>query len=185
MAATMQREILRYHRQNRKHANYSPRERFVIGAVRLSKLPVLMAFSQLEAMVIRENGDVLDFGVVSRRVITTVGVNFIVSSHLNTTELETLNFHAMGTGAVVEAIGDTTLTEVETRVTGTQSNPAGNQYRSIGTITATAGRAVTEHGLFSASTAGTLYDRSVFAAINLVSGDSIQFTYTVTYTAGG
>jgi hypothetical protein len=45
---------------------------------------------------------------------------------------------------------------------------------------------VTEHGLFSASSAGTLWDRTTFSAINLVgaSGDALQSTYTLTITAG-
>jgi len=43
---------------------------------------------------------------------------------------------------------------------------------------------VTEHGLFNASSAGTLMDRTVFSAINVVNGDSIQFTYELTATAG-
>lgn len=30
-----------------------------------------------------------------------------------------------------------------------------------------------------------VWDRSVFAAINVASGDSIQFTYTLTLSAGG
>jgi hypothetical protein len=46
---------------------------------------------------------------------------------------------------------------------------------------------VTEHGIFSqaATGGGTLWDRSVFSAINVVSGDSIQFTYTCTVSSGG
>jgi hypothetical protein len=46
---------------------------------------------------------------------------------------------------------------------------------------------VTEHGLFSASSAGTLWDRSKFSAINLVgaNGDGLQTTYDMTASAGG
>jgi hypothetical protein len=60
-------------------------------------------------------------------------------------------------------------------------------YRSVGTNTLDSGTpAVTEHGLFSASTTGTLLDRTVFAAINLIgaNGDSLQSTYSFTLTAG-
>jgi hypothetical protein len=32
---------------------------------------------------------------------------------------------------------------------------------------------------------GTLLDRSVFTAINVVSADSIQFTYSLTLSSGG
>ena len=81
----------------------------------------------------------------------------------------------------------TALNPDNTRATGTRSQPAANQYRSVGTLTFDNTAAVTEHGLFSqaATGGGTLWDRSVFSAINVVSGDSIQFTYTVTVSAGG
>lgn len=127
-----------------------------------------------------------DHGVIADQVVTTAGVQFLATAFLNTVEPEVLNFHGSGTGAVAEAIGDTALgTEVETRATGTQSNPGGGTYRTIGTVAYTATRAITEHGIFSASTVGTLWDRSVFTAINVVNGDSIQFTYTLTISAGG
>jgi len=74
-----------------------------------------------------------------------------------------------------------------TRATGTRSQPAANQYRSVGTVTFDAITAVTEHGILSqaATGGGVLWDRSVFTAINVASGDSIQFTYTCTVSAGG
>jgi hypothetical protein len=40
-------------------------------------------------------------------------------------------------------------------------------------------------GTVLAASAGTLWDRRVFSAINVVSGDSIQFTYTLTVNNGG
>jgi hypothetical protein len=140
----------------------------------------------LTARVTRADGTVVDYGLLSRRFITTAGVTFLTNCFLNTAEPETINFHGMGTGAVAEAIADTALgAEVETRVAGTQSAFTANQYRTVATLTATAARVITEHGLFSAATVSTLWDRSVFAAMNLAIGDSIQFTYTVTFTAGG
>jgi len=46
--------------------------------------------------------------------------------------------------------------------------------------------ASTEHGIFSAASAGTLWDRSKFTAINLVAGsDSLQTQYDMTASAGG
>lgn len=142
--------------------------------------------SQLEIQVTRANGRVEDYGVVSRRVVTNAGVAAIANAFLNTFEVELFNFHAMGTGVTAEAVGDTALvTEVETRVSGTQSSPAGGQYRTVATLVATAARVIAEHGILSASTVGTLLDRSQFAAVNLANGDSIQFTYTLTFPAGG
>jgi hypothetical protein len=129
----------------------------------------------------------LDFGFASHRSITTAGVNFLEDVFENTAEAENFKFHAMGTGSTAENITDTVLvTEVETRATGSQGQGASaNIYQTIGTITATTNRAIQEHGIFSASSAGTLWDRTVFTTINLANGDSIQFTYNLTLSAGG
>lgn len=130
---------------------------------------------------------VKDYGVVSRRVVTNAGVAALANAFLNTFEPEIFNYHASGTGGTAEAATDTALvTEVETRVAGTQSSPAGGQYRTVATVSYTATRTITEHGIFSQlAVGGTLWDRSLFTGIPVVSGDSIQFTYTVTFTAGG
>lgn len=129
---------------------------------------------------------VKDYGVISRRVVTTAGITALANALQNTFEPELFNFHASGTGGTAEAIGDTALvTEVETRVTGTQSSPSAGVYRTVATVSYTATRTITEHGIFSASTVGTLLDRSLFTGIPVISGDSIQFTYNFTYTAGG
>lgn len=141
------------------------------------------------------DGEWIDYGVLSRRVVTSAGVGFIVDAWQNTVELENMKYHGCGTGATAEASGDTALVTESTtalnpdstRATGTQSEPAANQIRSTGTLVFDNTAAVTEHGLFSqaATGGGTLFDRSVFTAINVVSGDSIQFEYTLTLTAGG
>jgi hypothetical protein len=144
--------------------------------------------AELTLTVIRANGTVEALGVASRRVVTNDGVAFIVDAFQNLVELEAMNAHGIGTNATAEAAGDTALgAEVETRVSGTQSEPASNQYRTTGTITATATRAVTEHGLFNSTTVSgsKLFDRSVFSTVNLAIGDSIQCQYTLTLTAGG
>jgi hypothetical protein len=136
-----------------------------------------------------------DFGVVGCRVITDAGVAFLADDFNDgSTEITSFDFHGLGTGTNAEAAGDTTLqTELTTeytsnvRATGTPTNPTAPTYRSVGTNTLDSGTpAVTEHGLFSASSAGTLWDRTTFSAINLVgaSGDALQSTYTLTITAG-
>lgn len=140
-------------------------------------------------------GHVDDYGVVSRKVITDVGAAAVVNGFRNTFELELFNFHGLGTGGAAEAAANTTLTtELTTqyatdnvRPTGVQSAPAGNQYQSQATITVDANVSITEHGLFSqaATGGGTLWDRSLFTALALNSGDSIIATYIATITSGG
>lgn len=148
---------------------------------------VTVPVGRLYATLIRADGTRIDLGLVSTRVVTTAGVNYLVDAFQGTTEPENFKYHGMGTGNTAEAVGDTALvTEVESRVAGTQEEGASaNIYKSVATITATASRAIVEHGLFSASSAGTLWDRSVFSVINLSTGDGIQFTYQATFPAGG
>lgn len=60
-----------------------------------------------------------------------------------------------------------------------------NIYKSVGTVSYTSTKAITEHGLFNKATAGTLLDRTVFSAVNVVSGDACEFTYEYTVSTGG
>ena len=141
---------------------------------------------RLFAVHMRNGQVVADLGLVSTKVVTTAGVGYIVDAFQNSVELENMKYHGSGTGTGSEASADTALgTEVESRATGTTTEGASaNIYRTVGTVAYTATRAITEHGVFSASTSGVLLDRSVFSAINVISGDSIQFTYELTLPAG-
>ncbi len=66
----------------------------------------------------------------------------------------------------------------ESRTTGSVSN---DQYTVTGTVTAGSSLAITEAGLFDAVTAGNMLIRSDFAAVNVVSGDSIAFTFNLRF----
>jgi len=143
--------------------------------------------ARLFAKVFRADGTMENLGLIGTKVVTTVGVNFICDAFQNLTEIETFNYHDSGTGNTAEAVGDTDLvTKVETgRQTGTQGEGASaNIYQTVATISYTATRGIVEHGIFSATAAGTLLDRTVFSTINVDNGDSIQFTYELTLPAG-
>ena len=117
-------------------------------------------------------------------VLTNAGKS-ITTNRIKGSGTEPLHV-AMGTGAGTAVIADTTLfTEVETRTAGTSTQQTttttNDTYQVIGTVTATATRAVTNAGLFDASSAGNLYMKGDFATVNLSSGDSIQFTMRVAY----
>lgn len=97
------------------------------------------------------------------------------------------SYVAMGTGAGTAAATDTTLfTEVETRTAGTSTQQTttvtNDTYRVVGTVAATTTRAITNAGLFDASTSGNLFVKGDFTTINLASGDSIQFTFNVAFS---
>ena len=154
---------------------------------RIGLLGVTAAIGELSIVVIRKDGAREDLGRVSCQVVTTAFVNLLVDDlQASQAAFHAFKYHEMGTTNTAEAAADTALAAaVETRATGTQVEGAtANIYKSVGTVTATDTRAIVEHGLFSASSGATLMDRSIFATINLVSGDSIEFTYQLTCTAG-
>lgn len=152
-------------------------------------------YGGLELTVVRD-GIYVPYGLASLRVVTTAGVNFIVDAFQNLQEVENFKYHGIGTGTNAEASGDTALqTELttqynpdSTRATGTLTEGAtANVFRTVATNNVDATVAITEHGIFTqaATGGGTLLDRSVFSAVNLVSGDGLQTQYDLTFTAGG
>lgn len=157
-------------------------------------------YGALFLSVTRGDGTIVSLGLASYRVVTDVGVGFIVDTFQNLKESENMKFHGFGTGTTAEAAGDTALvTELTTQYAVDSTRPTGsttegataNIYRTVATLTPDSGGviAVTEHGVFdqAATGGGVLLDRSKFAAVNLDSanGDSLQATYDLTLTSGG
>jgi len=97
---------------------------------------------------------------------------------------------ALGTGTDAAAATDTTLkTETSdsglaraaatvSRVTTSVSNDTLQLSKAF---TSAASAAVTECGIFNASSDGTLLGRQVFSAINVISGDVLTITYKVSF----
>lgn len=129
---------------------------------------------------------VQDLGLISTKVVTDAGVAYLVDAMQGSVEPEVLRFHGTGTGTTAEAASQTALvTETGSRVSGTLTEgTTANIFRTVATVPYTSTLAITEHGIFSASSAGTMLDRSVFAVVNVINGDSIQFTYELTFPSG-
>lgn len=109
----------------------------------------------------------------------------IITNRLKGSGTEPL-YVAIGTGAGTTAATDTTLfTEVETRVAGTSTQQTttttNDTYRVVGTITATGARAVTNAGLFDASSTGNLFVKADFSVINLATSDQLQLTFNTSF----
>jgi hypothetical protein len=168
-----------------------------IALARLFDIPHF--YGQLSLTITRGNGEVVDLGLASLRLITTTGVGAIVDAFQNTKELENFKFHGWGTGAGAEGSGNTALgTELttqyavdNTRPTGTTEEGAGaNIYKSVATLTPDSGGTinVTEHGLFdqAATGGGVMLDRDLFTAVPITAGsDSLQGDQQITFAAGG
>ena len=157
---------------------------------------VVTITGELAIRLHKASGEWIDYGVVSRRVVTDAFVNYVVDDwDGGATVIDNFNYHGCGTGAGAEGAGETALvTECtaalnpnDVRATGVKTQPAANQMRTIGVPLFDIAAIVIEHSVFSqaATGGGTMMDRSLFAAINVAPGDSISFQYTMTLTSGG
>lgn len=153
-------------------------------------------YAKLSAVLIKADGRRIDLGALSYKYITTAFCNYLVDLLNNASYgggsgggIGDFIYHRSGTGTNAESKDDTNLqTGVLSMETGNQSEGASaNIYKTVATITYDDTYAITEHGLFNYPNydsppllSGVMMDRSVFAAINVVSTDSIQFTYQLT-----
>jgi len=144
-----------------------------------------------------------DYGVVSRGVVTTTGVEQVADTFQSTTASMGLFFwHALGLSSAAEAVGNVGLTNEMTtagygsasRTSGTQTTGAAGPhvYETVATITiasVTSGTpmVIQEHGIFKSSAVAStgLWDRSLTGTQTLSTGDQLQTTYDLTISAGG
>ena len=125
-----------------------------------------------------------DLGTV---VVTNAGVNLWAADWNNATAtIKLAAWNDSGTGVTAPTISDTVMQTPTgiTRVQGSQSN-TNNIYKVIATISYGGSFAITEWGLFTAISSGTMFDHRTFTAINCVPGDSVQYTYFLTLVSGG
>lgn len=146
--------------------------------------------AELSAVLIKADGTTEDKGVISRKKVVDAFVQDIcnVLSGTGAATFVNYKYHDCGTGSTAESNTQTALVTPfgGSRVSGTQVSggvSTARTYASVATISFTSTLAIVEHAVFNASTSGTMMDRSLFSAINVVSGDSIQFTYTLTINA--
>ena len=113
-------------------------------------------------------------------LVVTTGKNF-VASRIKDATTTAMTHMAIGTGSVSAAAGDTTLGGEATRQTLTSTVVADNVVTYTATFGAGSGTgAITEAGLFNASTAGTMFCRTTFAVVNKGASDSMTITWSVT-----
>lgn len=115
-------------------------------------------------------------------VIVTVGKNFTAAWLAATSQaLPFMNYIQLGTGTTGAVVGDTDVeTGLSPRVAGTISSSTNiwTNQTTFGPAVATG--AITEAGIFSALTGGTMLARQTFAVQNKLAGDTIVFTWNVT-----
>jgi hypothetical protein len=150
--------------------------------------------TNLRAALIR-GGELVREYELGDGVVTHAGVRLLSQDTAISAGAATLNvmkYHGSGTGTTAATATDTALQAAigTTATAGTNSNADASPnatVTSVGTISYSGSYTVTEWGLFNSGTlsGATMFDHRVFSAINVVSGDSIQFTWTLTLNSGG
>ena len=110
--------------------------------------------------------------------LVSVGENSIID--LIEAKSPQYKFIAWGTSGTAISKSTTQLPAeaAETRVTGTITQPNADQYQVVGMITcASAGKTITNAGLFDAVTSGNLLIAGDFTGIALNVGDKIEFKF--------
>lgn len=134
-----------------------------------------------------EIGWLENVGLVCRDKVTTAFRDFETAQLVaESSAYGDFKFHEVGTSAAAEANTQTALTTTTgiARATGTQVDVGSGVYRSVATVTADTTETWQEHGLFNASTVGTMMDRSLISpTVAVVASDTVTFTYELTKAA--
>lgn len=136
---------------------------------------------KLKIVVTGEDGSIKDTREINNLVVSA-GIGYIASRMRDATATA-MSHMGVGTGAVAAAAGNTTLTEsARVALTSTTANATNVVYvASFPAGTGTA--ALTEAGIFNASSAGTMLCRTVFSVINKGALDTMTITWTINLVA--
>ena len=134
---------------------------------------------ELRITVTNPEGTVTQETVVPNLVVTS-GKDFIAERMKDATTTA-MSHMAIGTGTTAAAAGDTALGTEAGRVTLTSTTVTANAVAYVATFGAGTGTgAITEAGLFNASSGGDMLCRTVFSVINKGAADTLGITWTVT-----
>jgi hypothetical protein len=131
--------------------------------------------------IIGADGAVKDSREIKNLVVTT-GKTFIASRMVGVAST-VMGWMELGTGTTAAAVGDTALqTAISgSRVTLTSGTSSTNVVTYVASFPAGTGTgAVTEAGVFNASSAGTMLCRTVFSVVNKGAADAMSITWTIT-----
>jgi hypothetical protein len=115
----------------------------------------------------------------TKNVVVTAGKNW-VADRMN--DANTVMTHmAIGTGTNTAVVGDTTLQTELDRNALTSTTVTDNAVAYVGTWAAADGTgAITEAGIFDASSSGDMLARTDFSVVNKGAADSMTVTWTIT-----
>ena len=142
----------------------------------------ITAIGQLDVVLTGSDGAVKE-NIHIPNLVVTVGKEWIAARMADTGIPGEMSHMAVGSGTTAAANGDTALGTELGRVALDTSG--GSVAANVVTYNATFGAgtgtgAVTEAGLFNASSAGTMLCRTVFAVVNKGADVTLSITWTVT-----
>jgi hypothetical protein len=112
-------------------------------------------------------------------LVVTAGKAYVADRMKNNSS--TMSHMAVGSGTTAAAAGNTALGTELGRVSLTSTTVSSNVVTYVATFAAGTGTgAVTEAGILTASSGGTMLCRTVFSVVNKGSADSMTITWTVT-----
>jgi len=141
---------------------------------------------QLDIVLFDKNGLVKHAETVENLVVN-VGLAFIISRMVGTSK-GVMSHMAVGSGSTAAAAGDTALgSQLGSRkVLGSTTITGSNNEKVQYVCTFGSGEgtgAITEAGIFNASSSGDMLCRTVFAVVNKAADDTMVITWTVTLSA--
>lgn len=125
------------------------------------------------------DGETVDKRTI-RNLVTTAGKVGIAAQLMASPGIGVPTHMGVGTGSVAAALGDTALGTELVRVSLSKSR-TNNVVTYTGVFPAGTGTgAITEAGVFNASSAGDLYNRAVFSVLNKDALSALTITWTQT-----
>jgi hypothetical protein len=119
-----------------------------------------------------------------KNLIVTTGRDAIIERLDSSPTTAQPSHMEIGTGGTAVAAGNTALVTALDRNALTSNTSSGGVLTSVGNWAAGDGTnaAIVEAGIFNAASAGTMYSRATFTAINKGASDTLQITWTWTVT---
>ena len=115
-----------------------------------------------------------------KNLVVTTGKGYVASRMKDATATAMAHM-GVGTGSTAAAASDTALGSEVDRNALASTTVSGADITYVATFAAGDGTgALTEAGLFTASSSGTMLCRTVFAVVNKGASDSMTITWTVT-----
>ena len=113
-------------------------------------------------------------------LVVTAGKEY-VASRMKDTSASAMSHMAIGTGSTAAAASQTALGSESARTGLTSTTVSGADIVYVDTFAAGTGTgAITEAGIFNASSSGDMLCRTVFSVVNKGASDAMTITWTVT-----